>query len=207
VKIVRSDARSLVIVDFPYLIGAVAFPCALFLLVRAILFVAEGGPRGDVIGCSLGGLMFFMGGAVFTKRSAFEFDLVRRRLTWSRRGLFTRAGGTLPIDEIRSATVQSLNNGDTPTYRVALLTAGGKIPLTDAYSGGRQRADAIRSAINDALKLNVDANVQVESDILELARAGRTIDAVKLTRERYGYDLAQAKQFVDELRGEATRAG
>ncbi len=42
---------------------------------------------------------------------------------------------------------------------------------------------------------------KMEEQILSLAEQGRKIDAIKLARVRYGMDLKEAKQFVDELSG------
>jgi hypothetical protein len=200
-RITRSDPRNLVIADFPYLIGVIAFPAAVFMVGSAIVMLARGQHTGDIVGAAIGALLFFFGGAVFTKRSTFDFDLAARTLTWRRRGIFTNIGGVVALDQIRCATVQSCNSGDGDlTYRVALLTqSAGEIALTDSYDGNRELADRVRTAINDALEINLDVNEQIETDILELARAGRKIDAIALTRKRYGYDLTQAKQFVDDL--------
>jgi len=195
-KIAQQDQSALIIEDFPYLIGAIAFPAALFMLYQAIATVVRGGRTRDVIGAGIATLLFFFGGAVFTKRSVFEFDLVHRQLRWKRSGLFSRQHGLVPFDQIRTATVQSLS-GDTPTYRVAMLTQDGEIPLTDAYSAGIEPAERIRTAINSVL--NVAPTNEMENDIQELALAGRKIDAIHLARIRYGYDLAQAKSFVEGL--------
>jgi hypothetical protein len=196
-KITQQDQRALIIEDFPYLIGAIAFPAPLFLLYEAIATGVRGGPTRDVIGGVFGALMFFFGGAIFTKRSFFEFDLVNRQLRWKRGGLFSRHHGLVPFDLIRRATVQSLGAGDTPTYRVAMLTKEGEIPLTDAYSSGIEAPDRIRTAINNIL--NAAPPNEMENDIQEMALAGREIDAIRLARERYGYDLTQAKEFVEGL--------
>ena len=53
--------------------------------------------------------------------------------------------------------------------------------------------------IVESLQLKLDQNQQIETDILELALAGRKIDAIAMARQRYGYDLTKAKQFVEEL--------
>ena len=200
-RITRSDHRNLVIVDFPYLIGVIAFPCAALMLCLAVQAIAKHGPAGDIVGTIIGALMFFCGGAVFTKRSEFDFDFVSRKLTWRRRGLFTNIGGVLPLDQITGATVQSIDDHDGGmTYRVALHTTSGRpIPLTQAYDGNRDIADRVRTAINDALKVTLDANQQIENDILELALTGRKIDAIALARTRYGYDLTKAREFVEGL--------
>lgn len=39
----------------------------------------------------------------------------------------------------------------------------------------------------------------VPEDVLELARAGKTMDAVKRYRELTGVDFAHAKQVIDQL--------
>jgi hypothetical protein len=203
-KITRSDQSHLVIVDFPYLIGVIAFPAAAFMLAVTIRAIANHSSAGDIVGPIIGALMFFFGGVVFTKRSEFDFDLVARKLTWRRRGLFTNIGGIVPLDEIRCATVQSRNDGDSGlTYRVVLLlTRSGdrsEIPLTEPYDGNGLRAEKVRSAINQALQIKLGPNQQMENDILELALAGRKIDAIALARTRYGYNLTQAKEFVEGL--------
>jgi hypothetical protein len=195
-KITQQDQSALIIEDFPYVIGAIAFPAALFMLYQAIATAVRGGRTRDAVGAAIAALMFFFGGAVFTKRNVFEFDLVHRQLRWKRGGLFSRQHGLVPFDQIRSATVQSLS-GDTATYRVAVLTQEGEIPLTDAYSAGIEPAERIRTAINNLL--NAPPANEMENDIQELALAGRKIDAIRLARTRYGYDLAQAKAFVDGL--------
>lgn len=196
-KITQQGRRALVVEDFPYVIGAIAFPAALFLLYEAIATGVRGGASRDVIGGVFGALMCFFGGAIFTKRSVFEFDLVNRQLRWKRGGLFGSRHGLVPFNLIRSATVQSLNSSGTHTYRVAVLTKEGEIPLTDAYSTGVEQPERIRTAINSVL--NAAPANQIENDILEMALAGRKIDAIQLARTRYGYDLAQAKEFVEGL--------
>jgi|SRR5688500_2545154 len=198
-RITRSDTRRLVVVDFPYLIGAICFPCAAFMGGRAALLLWRGDWSGDLCGLSVGALLFFLGGTLGTKRSEFDFDLVERKLRWKRRGLFTNTGGVVPIDQIRHASVESMSSDGDYTYRVVVHTNSGAIPLTEAYDGNRDKADRVRTAINDALQLKLDADKQLETDILDLTLAGRKIDAIGLARQRYGYDLTTAKDFVESL--------
>jgi hypothetical protein len=195
-KITQQDQSALIIEDFPYLIGAITFPLALFGLYHAIAITVRSGLTRNGVGAAISACLAFLIGAVFTKRSVFEFDLVQRQLRWKRGGLFGSSHGLVPFDQIRSATVQSLS-GDAPTYRVAVLTHEGEIPLTDAYSAGSEPSESIRTAINKVLDA-APAN-EMENDIQELALGGRKIDAIRLARTRYGYDLAQAKEFVEGL--------
>ena len=198
-RITRSDNRRLVMVDFPWFLGLVFFPTAALMLVVTVVAIAKGLSASQITGPLISGLLSFAVAAAFTKRCEFDFDLVAKKLTWRHRGLFTNAGGVVPFEQIRSAAVESSSDNDGGlTYRVILRTRDGTIPLTESYNGNRDIVDRFRSAIVAALQLNLHANAQIETDILELARAGRKIDAIAL-RERYGYDLAAAKAFVEQL--------
>jgi hypothetical protein len=196
-KITQQDQRALVVKDFPYLLGIVVFPMSLYLCYVAVAAAVHGGRTRNIIGWGFSALLSFLCGVVFTKRNVFEFDLVQRQLHWRRRGLYSRQQGDVPFDDIRSVTVQSLNTSNSPTYRVLLRTDASEIPLTEAYSTGRETHERICAAINEALKLN--PSDAIDNQIQELAMSGRTIDAIRLARTRYGYDLAEAKAFVDGL--------
>jgi len=197
VKITR-DNHTLTLTDFPYMIGVIAFPAAAFLVYHAVRAFRDGNPTRDVVGAAFGALFFFAGGVVFTQRNHFHFDLTARQLRWSRRGLFTRAGGALPFDQIRHAVVQSSGSADSNghTTRAALVLADGShLPLTRAYTAGTA-AQRARTAINEALAV---PPTTPEDDIRQLVLAGHKIDAIRLARTHYGYDLAQARDFVDSL--------
>ena len=45
-------------------------------------------------------------------------------------------------------------------------------------------------------------NPEDEYKILELVQVGEKIQAIKLAREVYGFDLKEAKEFVEELQAE-----
>jgi hypothetical protein len=57
------------------------------------------------------------------------------------------------------------------------------------------------SEVNDFTVPTVD-NAKMEQQILEFAEKGRMIEAIKLAQKRYRYSLADAKQFVEQLRGD-----
>lgn len=191
----------MVIVEFPYLIGMLAFPCAAVLLYRSVrAFISTGGQGTSGWPALAGALLWLCGGVVFTKRVEFHFDLVARELRWRRRGLFTNERGVVPLEQIRSASVESHSGGEgEQTYRVVLKTTGGPLPLTDSFSSGAGPCNDMRDAINGTLKRPVDAARQAEEQIVELALGGRKLEAVELVRQRYGYDLARAREFVDGL--------
>ena len=197
-RIKRFDDQSLLIVDFPYIIGAVTLPLSLFLLYQiGTRIVAPPKRQAELVGCIVAFLVTFLIGCFFVKRSVFEFDRGRRKLTWSRMSIFGRSGGIIPFDDIEAANIQSTSSSDSgTTYRVALKTAGGIVPLTQTYSS-QEPCKRVRDAIEQVLELSTPTSV--EDDILELAIAGRKIDAIKLARLRYNFGLAEAKQFVEGL--------
>jgi hypothetical protein len=199
-KITRQDSSALVIVDFPWLMGLIVFPAALALLYAAVAAGVHHKGISQMLGFGAGGLVTVLVGSLFVKRAVFEFDLVRRELAWRRRGIFGERNGAVPLDRIRRAVVQSMNSSDGTTYRVALLTDDGDLPLTDAYSSGQSNKKRISDTINRALNIDQsDPQAAIEDEILDLARSGKKIEAIRLTRERYGYDLAKAKDFVEGL--------
>lgn len=62
---------------------------------------------------------------------------------------------------------------------------------------GYRLADAQRTVRRSDLK---GAGPEHEEQLLEHAQRGETIDAISLARSIYGYDPAEAKRFVEELR-------
>jgi hypothetical protein len=199
-KITRQDNSALVIVDFPWLMGLILFPGGLALLYAAVSAAVRHRGIGQTLGFAGGGLLALLLGAVLVKRAVFEFDLVRRELTWRRSGIFGQRSGAVPFDRIRRAVVQSMSSSDGTTYRVALLTEDGDLPVTDAYSSGERNKKRISETINRALNLEqADPQEAMDDQILDLARSGKKIEAIRLTRERYGYSLAKAKDFVEGL--------
>jgi hypothetical protein len=133
-------------------------------------------------------------------RSEFTFDLLARRLTWTRRGPFSRTGGVVPFEQIRYAfTERSYADGDADTFCVTLRTDAGALSLSPFYTSGQGRFDSIRDTINTALGRRFGDLELMESHILELARAGKKRLAIQYAQKRYGYDLTQAKAYVAGL--------
>ena len=161
-RITESHPRRLVIVDFPYVIALFAFPFAAALLVLAIDAAVRHVGAPQALAALAASVMCFVVGAGLTKRSVFDFDLVEKKLTWRRRGLFTNAGGVVPFEQIRDVTVERNNNSDgDDTYGVVLHTLGGAtIELSDIYTANRRPIDEARAAIAAALQL--DATSQAD---------------------------------------------
>jgi hypothetical protein len=70
--------------------------------------------------------------------------------------------------------------------------------LINYFTGGsKRRYESIAAAINAALQTNPAE--AMDEQILALATSGQWIEAIEMTRKRYGYDLEQAQQFVDGI--------
>lgn len=160
-RITRSDATQLVIVDFPWAIPALGFPIAGSMLTLAAIILRSallrpdfpwfGTGSGDLWGALFSGLLAAAVSAAFTIRCEFAFDLVTRQLTWSRRTLLRKTGGVMPFDQITKAFTEHSTDGDGVTYRVTLRTSAGALPLTPIYSSNEMKFNRICDAINGAL--------------------------------------------------------
>ena len=158
-RIAESHPRRLVIVDFPYVIALFAFPFAAALLVVAIDAAVRRAGTPQTLGAFAAAVMCFLVGAAFTKRSVFDFDLVEKKLTWRRRGLFTNTGGIVPFAQIRAVIVDRCNVSDgDDTYGLVLhLHADKPIAVSDIYTSNRRPIEEARAAIVDALQLATGA--------------------------------------------------
>jgi len=149
---VLDDSGGFKFVDFPFWVGAVAFPASLFLLYKFVVHLNGGGDLQHSYGTLAGAAIAALVGALATKRSVFEFDVSRRQVVWSKTGMFGRRGGTIPFEKIRSAKVEQTTSGASFSYRVSLSTEDGAIPLTDAYSAGqvsKERCQQLSDRINN----------------------------------------------------------
>jgi len=201
-KITTSNPEKLVIVDFPYVIGFFCLVGAGVLGCQVVkLWLNHTLQQKDMMGMGLGFALFFAAGSIFAKRSVFTFDIARRQLIWSRRGLFTWKGATVPFSQITDVTVQTSSDSDSTTHRVALTTTQGILPLTESYSGGGDRpARAIGIAIRRALGLPEQPEAEVDAhDLRALIASGQIINAIKLVREGRHCSLAEAKKIVDDM--------
>jgi ribosomal protein L7/L12 len=91
-----------------------------------------------------------------------------------------------------------------PTSRVIALEWG-VVPRAPAFLAIMAVHTPVESAeiVRDYTGLGAMVQHEQESRLLELAENGRVMDAIRLARSLYGYDLTEAKQFVDGLAGRA----
>ena len=174
------------IVDFPLWIGVLFVPLCLFYCWQILKMWSMYVPLLaylPLLLCALAGLL----AVLQVQRSEFEFDVINGQLTWQRHSIFGRKAGTIPFHQIEYAVVQcTRENGNFgASYRVALSTAQGMIPLTNSYTKGQEhdeQCQQIRSLINRAL--GVELASESDNDIREMERQGDISGAKRLAKAR-----------------------
>jgi len=86
--------------------------------------------------------------------------------------------------------------------RLSLVTGGETIPLTASYEPDLKRFEVMREQILDWLFNQGGKPAAAADPVAALVKAGRTIDAIALLRQREGLDLVTAKDRVDKMRGD-----
>src|SRR5262249_37391830 len=88
------------------------------------------------------------------------------------------------------------------TYRLALTTASGAIPFSDAYGPSLARYESMRDRIVAFLGLSnapSSGTAPAEDDLRELVPQRRIVDAVSLRRARENVGLMGARRRVAEI--------
>ena len=152
----------------------------------------------EAIGIGIGFLFSGFGAVLLFRRDRFVFDAGENRVRWRKWSLARSSSGELHFSDILDVAVESTSGADGGgTYRVALRTKDGTIPLTEAYAGGADRwrptVARIRKILGHASKRPADV------DMDSLMDQGRKIDAIRQLRETEGLSLTQAKAKVESV--------
>jgi len=91
-----------------------------------------------------------------------------------------------------------------PTPRIIALEWG-VFPRAARFLGIMAMHTPVEGAeiVRDYTALGAMVQHEQESRLLELTERGRIMDAIRLARSLYGYDVTQARQFIDGLSGRA----
>lgn len=150
----------------------------------------------EAIGMLLGTVLCAFGAVLLFRRDRFAFDATNRRLRWRKWSLAKASSGEIAFDDIIDVAMESMNTSDgRGTYRVALRTPDGSIPLTETYSGHvddwRELAGRIRTIVGLAGERAADGDTDA------LLAQGRKIDAIRQLRETEGLDMTPARARVE----------
>jgi hypothetical protein len=150
----------------------------------------------------IGTAFFLLGLLVTFERSRFEFDPALSCVRWSHTRTFARESGTIPFTRVQSVILQTSlgSSAVNPSYRVALITDRGELPLTTAYMAGFSKEyEAIASRIRTVLSMSPSASDIVLDSVRASLDRGRRLDAVHLLRHHNGLSLNEAVRFVKQL--------
>lgn len=137
----------------------------------------------------------------------FVFDATLRIVRWQTLRFGRRRSGSMPFDEVKDVVLESAPGKTRPTYRLALLTVNGSIPLSSGYGDSSERVLALQSKIRQLLRPGQPAvatapadsiAAHLDSSIRKLVAQGRKMDAIKLLGSM-GMNLTDAKQRTDEI--------
>lgn len=206
-KVSRVDSSNLIIKDTPLYPGIVFLPWSVFSFYMLVGRLSKSmHPDEELFAILASAVIPLIAVGLMNEFTRLHFNIGERTLSWKRAGLFGRKGGTVLFSDIRNVVIETSSEHSrvsTTTYRLAIKTSDGSIPMTRYYSGGeryKKELESIAELIDSALgKEGRDRRRFIEDCILELVAAGRRIDAVRLTREHYKFGLTEAKRFIDEL--------
>jgi hypothetical protein len=148
--------------------------------------------------------LFFI---AFLSKYTFVFDATQRMVRWQIMRFGWMRAGSLPFDAVKDVVLQSEPGNGRPTYRLALLTAEGAMPLSSGFGGTSDRCRATQSQILQLLRPGqaptatapaTSIAASMDSSVRTLVAEGRKIDAIKLLTSM-GINLTEAKQRVDEI--------
>lgn len=136
-KIKKETHNLLHISNFPVYIGIIAGLCILIVLGKIVQLIITDRFQPTHTLFLLTILIFFFGGAAFTKKEDFIVNKNEKNIYWSRKGLFGSKEGIIPFDKIIDVFVQNTYGDAGQRYRVSIRTYDELIPVTEAYSAGK----------------------------------------------------------------------
>ena len=83
----------------------------------------------------------------------FVFDSTQRTVRWQTLRFGKRGTGSMPFDDVKDVVLESApTSSGRPTYRLAMLTEKGSIPLSSGYGDTSDRCLALQAQILQLLK-------------------------------------------------------
>ncbi len=164
----------------------------------------EGIGSEAVMGAAAACGMFVAMYLIFYEKVRFLFDCRSQRLFWSRRRAWGEKRGELAFGMIETVRTESpVGDEGIPSRRIVLVLKDGKpLPLTLCYACD---GDDVQLKLAERLRVflgQAPAADALLGEVRAAIGAGRIIEAVRLLRQAEGLSLTEARQRIDELRGE-----
>lgn len=212
-KIVRQSETEIVVQDSSIWIFGI---CAAAFLFVAYMTLSAGNHKG----LAASGLLLVFAIA-WLRRSTFVFDTTARMIRWRRMRYLNVLSGAIHFSDVQDIVLDSTMSGKSSVmiYRLTIVTALGRTPMSDVFKGGHDHISAMRetllgfiagrhNAVNPAASLpqssgatNSDAEraAQLNEAIRGLLKQGRKIDAILLVQSTDHLDLTEATFRVNQI--------
>lgn len=102
-------------------------------------------------------ILFLAFALAWLRESLWVFDAPRGIARWSRMRFFVISSGEIAFSEISGVVIQNAtgSRAGAVTYRLALKTSRGEMPLFDAYTGEQARYAEVRETIERVLRSQI----------------------------------------------------
>jgi hypothetical protein len=147
-KVLHQSTDALELGERPWFIPLVCAAMGITFVMKAVTTwpTLSGGARA--VSVCVVPICFFMAW-ISASSTRLRLDRTAAVMRWTRRfglGLRTRSG-EFALDEFRGAIVETLDDGDGPSYRVALRFGDEQFHITEAY-GAKEPAERLCHTIN-----------------------------------------------------------
>jgi hypothetical protein len=206
-RIVRQTESEVVVEDSSLWMTVFCAICAAFIFAFALT-------HGQYK-TTISGVVFLLIGLVCLRRSKFVFSMKTQSVQWTRLRMGRRQTGTIAFSGVRDIVIETaIASGARPRCRLAIETAAGTTPLSDAYSASQDHAAAVRDTLlnfvlaasapkpaSTANAVNTDAirTQRLNDSIGSLLRQGKKVDAILLVQQSDHLDLTEATFRVNQV--------
>jgi hypothetical protein len=194
-RITRQTPQELVVEDSTLLVAALCTLCA-------VGPIAGSFAQHKLLSFAVAALLLLIA-SLWVRKTRFVFDAMARVVRWQGRKMLRVESGEIPFSEIRDVTTEAQSSGEGTSYRLALQTAQGTIPMAYAYGGNRKRVESIRQTVltylNGGAPPATDPARDLDTSVRALLAQGRKIDAIALIRSTTHVGLTEAVQRVEAL--------
>ncbi len=192
-RIVENGPERLVLRDRSIWITAVCLAAC----VAAVAFAIR---HGIAVTPMIPAALFAVFGAAFFNLTDVTFDKAEGLCRMRRMTALGIRRVTLAFDRIDDVRVEIMISSESHATmaRLALVSEGKTIPLTNGYTPDFARQESMRAAAISLVK-GPGAVVETVDPVEQLVLRRRLIDAISLLREREGLDLTTAHDRVTAL--------
>jgi hypothetical protein len=208
-KIIRQTPTEIVVRDSTLWVAVV---CGIMFLVIGGSTVQAHNWKGFAFSFLL--LAFVFG---WLRRSTFTFNEATRTIRWRQFRYFNVATGEIPFSSVQDIALEATTSaiGNVMTYRLALVTPQGRVPMSDSHSGRHDRISKLRDKLLAFVAVpgspatyaaaasgrNPDEAhaARLNADIRVLLQQGRKVDAILLVQRTDHLDLTEATFRVNQI--------